>query len=102
MLNLKRTVLVVLLAAAVLVPFSVTASPQQHSTAIVAYATIPMFSTEAAAQRHCPYDQVVWLNIRSGIYHLKGMRWYGRTEDGAYVCHREADAAGYRETRNGQ
>lgn len=74
----------------------------QQTAAVVAYAQIPMFSSEAAAQRHCPGDQVVWLNIPSGIYHLKGMRWYGRTENGAYVCRREADAAGYRETRNGQ
>lgn len=64
--------------------------------------TIPMFDTEAAAQRHCPGDQVVWLNTRSGIYHEKGMRWYGRTKEGAYVCRKEADAAGYRDTRNGQ
>lgn len=101
MLTLKRAGLAILLAVAVLAPWSATASPQPR-TAIVAYASIPMFSTEAAAQRHCPSDQVVWLNIPSGIYHLKGMRWYGRTENGAYACRREADAAGYRETRNGQ
>ena len=63
---------------------------------------IPMFDTEAAAQAHCPSDTVVWLNTRSGIYHEKGMRWYGRTKHGAYVCKKEADAAGYRDTRNGQ
>jgi hypothetical protein len=101
MLDLRRAGLAILLAAAVLTPWTATASPQPGS-AVVAYASIPMFSTEAAAQRHCPSDQVVWLNILSGIYHLKGMRWYGRTEHGAYVCRREADAAGYRETRNGQ
>lgn len=33
---------------------------------------------------------------------VKGMRWYGRTLHGAYVCEREADAAGDRATRNGQ
>ena len=63
---------------------------------------IPMFDTEAAAQAHCPSDIVVWLNTNSGIYHEKGMRWYGRTKHGAYVCRKEADAAGYRDTRNGQ
>jgi hypothetical protein len=61
-----------------------------------------MFSTEAAAQAHCPKDEVVWLNTNSGIYHEKGMRWYGRTKRGAYVCRKEADAAGDRDTRNGQ
>jgi hypothetical protein len=42
-----------------------------------------MFQTEAAAQAHCPRDQVVWLNTNSGIHHEKGMRWYGRTKHGA-------------------
>jgi hypothetical protein len=61
-----------------------------------------MFDTEAGAQAHCPRDVVVWLNTNSGVYHEKGMRWYGRTKHGGYVCRREADAAGDRDTRNGQ
>jgi|ERR1700693_1171262 len=64
--------------------------------------SIQYFSTEAAAQAHCPRDVVVWLNIPSGIYHDKGQRWYGRTKHGAYVCKKEADVVGDRETRNGQ
>ncbi len=60
------------------------------------------FDNENAAQVHCPRDVVVWLNTRTGIYHEKGMRWYGNTREGAYVCRREADAAGDRDTRNGQ
>ncbi len=79
-----------------------TISPAKSQPVIVAAAQIQFFTTEAAAQRHCPNDEVVWLNIPSGIYHLKGERWYGRTKNGAYVCRREADAAGDRETRNGQ
>jgi hypothetical protein len=65
-------------------------------------AQITLFATEQAAQKHCPADTVVWLNTASGIYHLKGQRWYGRTKHGAYVCEKEADAAGDRETLNGQ
>jgi len=62
-----------------------------------------MYSTEAQAQAHCPRDTVVWLNTRTGIYHLKGERWYANTKQGAYVCKAEADATpGDRETRNGQ
>jgi hypothetical protein len=45
---------------------------------------------------------VVWLNLPSGIYHLKGQRWYGRTKSGAYVCKQEADKAGDRGSLNGQ
>jgi hypothetical protein len=61
-----------------------------------------MFPTQQAAQTHCPSDTVVWLNIPTGIYHMQGERWYGRTKSGAYVCEKEADKAGDRETRNGQ
>jgi hypothetical protein len=60
------------------------------------------FPTEQQAQRHCPTDTVVWLNLPTGIYHFKGERWYGRTRHGAYVCEKEADQAGDRATRNGQ
>ena len=61
-----------------------------------------MFATQEAAQHHCPNDIVVWLNIPTRIYHMQGMRWYGATHSGAYVCQKEADNAGDRETRNGQ
>jgi hypothetical protein len=62
----------------------------------------PMFGTERQAQQHCPSDTVVWLNTPTRIYHMQGMRWYGATKHGAYVCQKEADRAGDRETRNGQ
>ncbi len=61
-----------------------------------------MFSAESGAQAHCPKDTVVWLNTNSGIHDEKGMRWYGNTKSGAYLCRREADAAGDRDTRNDQ
>lgn len=96
-----------LLSTAILAVFLI-ASPaiaaRRHHPAPVAAAagSMQQFSTEAAAQGHCPSDTVVWLNTRSGIYHEKGMRWYGNTREGAYVCRREADADGDRDTRNGQ
>jgi hypothetical protein len=62
----------------------------------------PLFNTELEAQKHCPKDVVVWVNLPTGIYHLKGERWYGNTNHGAYVCEKEGDQAGYRATRNGQ
>ncbi len=61
----------------------------------------PGFDTEAAAQTHCPADQVVWLNTKSHIYHEKGMRYYGSTKQGEYACRKEADAAGARDSKNG-
>ena len=71
-------------------------------TVVAVTAQIAMFPTEGAAQAHCPADVVVWLNTKSGIFHEKGMRWYGRTKQGAYVCRKEAIAGGFRDTRNGQ
>ena len=72
------------------------------ATTPVSTGSLQLFSTEGAAQAHCPRDVVVWLNTNSGIYHEKGMRWYGNTRSGAYVCRKEADSAGDRDTRNGQ
>ncbi len=63
---------------------------------------VQLFAAETEAQKHCPADVVVWVNTPTGIYHLKGMRWYGNTNHGAYVCQKEGDQAGYRPTGNGQ
>jgi hypothetical protein len=67
-----------------------------------AAASLTLFSTEDQAQQHCPRDVVVWLNLPTHIYHWKGMRWYGSTNNGAYVCRAEADESGNRGTLNGQ
>ena len=60
------------------------------------------FQAEAKAQKYCPDDTVVWVNTKSGVYHFKGQRWYGRTKEGAYECRKEADSEGDRPTHNGQ
>lgn len=73
-----------------------------HRLVVAATTRIAMFNRETAAQNHCPADQVVWLNTRTRLYHKKGMPWYGRTDKGAYVCRKDADAAGYLVWRNGE
>jgi hypothetical protein len=65
-------------------------------------AELTLYSTEGQAQQHCPSDVVVWLNLPTHIYHWKSMRWYGNTNNGAYVCKKEADENGNRGTLNGQ
>ena len=56
------------------------------------------FDSEAAAQKHCPKDDVVWSNVKGGgIFHIKGSKLYGRTSDGGYTCRKEAEAVGWRE-----
>ena len=49
----------------------------------------------------CPGDRKIWVNTRTGVYHLEGERWYGRTKQGHFGCERAAIAGGDRETRNG-
>lgn len=54
------------------------------------------FQFQPSAQKHCPTDVVVWVNVRSQIYNLRDERWYGQTKGGAFVCRLEAEKAGYR------
>jgi hypothetical protein len=96
----RRFVLTLILAMSLV--FSPALATSHTPKTPAASGQLAMFDTESAAQSHCPTDTVVWLNTSSGIYHEKGMRWYGRTKHGAYVCRAEADAAGDRDTRNGQ
>jgi len=58
------------------------------------------FSTEAQAKAHCPTDTVVWVTLNSKIYHFSGMRYYGNTKNGAYMCERDTAAAGMRAAKN--
>ena len=100
---IARIICAILSAALLFGPTSAVARTRHHvATAPVSNGSLQLFSSEAAAQAHCPRDTVVWLNTNSGIYHEKGMRWYGNTKTGAYVCKGEADGAGDRDTRNGQ
>ncbi len=73
----------------------------------------PAIPSEPVVHRHktypqtsygisCPGDRVVWVNTNSGVYHLEGERWFGRTKAGQYECEKAAKAEGDRETRNGQ
>jgi hypothetical protein len=81
-----------------LIGFLSCADPKKNATE----GGLTLYTTEQAAQQHCPQDTVVWLNLPTGIYHFQGQRWYGNTKTGAYVCEKEADKAGDRATLNGQ
>jgi len=54
------------------------------------------FRYAAQAQRHCPHDQVVWLDFRKGVYYASGQRRYGQGFDGSFVCLSEARDSHYR------
>ena len=57
------------------------------------------FATEAEAKASCPTDTVVWVNLRSKIYHVNGSKSYGATKSGAYMCERTSTEAGFRASK---
>ena len=93
--TLHKTLIAVALLLAVALPAFVFASPQVDTS------HVPQFKTEAAAQRHCPGDTVVWLNTWSGIWHYKGAKYWMNTKYGAFVCEKEAAELGMRASRDG-
>jgi hypothetical protein len=80
-------------AASTMAPMSSTAKPAMSS------AKLPVadeFKTTALATAHCPGDTVVWSTLsKSKSYHLASSKYYGKTKHGAYVCEKDATAAGF-------
>jgi hypothetical protein len=68
------------------------------SCAVNFAAALPLtpFRYETQAQRHCPADTVVWLDLRKGIYYSRRQRRYAQGFDGSFVCRDEARRSGYR------
>ena len=58
------------------------------------------FATEALAKAHCLAGVVVWVNLKSQIWHWAGTKDYGTTEKGAYMCETDATAEGARAAKN--
>src|SRR6266536_3329075 len=77
-----------------------SAPTTRPSTTAAAPTGAGQFSTEAQAKARCPGDTVVWVNLDSKVYHFAGTRNYGTTKRGAYMCEREATAAGSRAAKN--
>lgn len=50
------------------------------------------FTTDTAAAATCPKDVVVWVNLSSKIWHLKGTKTYGTTKHGTFMCETDATA----------
>lgn len=63
---------------------------------------LTLYNNEFEAQCHCPNDVIVWLNLPTKIWHPKGGRWYGTTNNGSYVCKNDAASSGCRGSLNGQ
>ncbi len=54
------------------------------------------FANEEAARQRCPTDMVVWLILPGNSFVIKSDPRYGATQRGAYMCERDAIAAGNR------
>ena len=58
------------------------------------------YQTEAQAKGHCGAGTVVWVNMKSGVYHFAGTHNYGTTKEGAYMCETNTAVAGFRAAKN--
>jgi hypothetical protein len=78
-----------------------TPSPAKPAPAAVTTPTgANQFSTEELAKARCPADTVVWVNLRSRIYHFATSKDYGKTKRGAYMCEKDTAAASFRAAKN--
>jgi len=58
------------------------------------------YATAVLAKAHCPADTVVYVNLKSQIYHFAGTKDYGNVKDGTYMCEKDATGAGARAAKN--
>jgi len=61
-----------------------------------------LFATAQAAQHHCPFDVVVWLNTKTDTYTLDPLKANDNNPDRAYMCQRDADQMDYHLAEKGQ
>ena len=59
-----------------------------------ATAAAPGGGASAAMPTCAAGDQVVWVNTKSNVYHLRGDRYFGQTKAGKYACESAAKASG--------
>ena len=62
----------------------------------VAPSAANQFATDVLAKAHCPAGTVVWVNLKSQIFHFSGYKDYGTTKDGAFMCETDATTEGAR------
>jgi hypothetical protein len=77
-------------------PAPVATAPKQAPTP----AAVNQYTTEALAKVHCLSDTVVWVNLRSKIYHFAGNKDYGNTKKGAYMCEKDTAGVGARAAKD--
>jgi hypothetical protein len=96
-----HTVLVMRLVPAMAVSLAVTIVTSGYIGPANGQILTP-FRNESQAQRHCPGDAVVWLDLERGVYYLKGQRRYAQGVTGSFVCRGEASSSGHRRSLFGR
>jgi len=79
-------------------PAATKMAPAKPATATATGAN--QFATEGAAKARCPSDTVVYVNLKSKIYHFAGHKDYGNLKDGTYMCEKDTAGAGARAAKN--
>jgi hypothetical protein len=74
-------------------------APEKPAAPAAAATAAGQFTAEAQAKASCPSDVVVWVNLKSKIYHYSGTKNYGSTKEGAYMCQKTAIAQGMRASK---
>jgi hypothetical protein len=75
-------------------------APKQAPAPAAAATGANQYTTEAQAKARCPLDTVVYVNLKSKIYHFAGHKDYGTLKSGAYMCEKDTAGAGVRAAKN--
>ena len=70
-----------------------------HLTLVRASEPLDLFDSEAQAIKHCGKDAVVWLDVPSHAFWVKGQKSYARTKNGGYTCRKDATKSGNHASR---
>src|SRR5664279_2154633 len=81
-------------------PTPAAAAPAPAKPATATSTGANQFATETAAKARCPSDTVVYVNLKSKIYHFAGHKDYGNLKDGTYMCEKDTAGAGARAAKN--
>ena len=76
------------------------AAPKSAPAAATAPTGANQYTTEAQAKARCPSDTVVYVNLKSKIYHFAGHKDYGTLKNGAFMCEKDTASAGARAAKN--
>lgn len=74
--------------------------PEPAKPATAMSAGKDQYATAIQAKAHCPLDTVVYVNLKSHIYHFAGHKDYGNLKDGTYMCEKETAGAGARAAKD--